>query len=65
MKEKLKIEWENYFEDCDSDKLWETFIKKYNEADKGCISKKTIRTGRKNIQLPKKYIYILIMETFS
>ena len=50
MKEKLKIEWESYFEDCDNnlDKVCEKFMKKYKETDKECIPRKTTKTGRKN-----------------
>ena len=48
MKRKLDINWEMFFQGYTDDinKLWERFVEKYNEADRECIPKKIINTGK-------------------
>ena len=61
MIEILDIDWSNYFSDCDEDidKVWKKFMEKYTEAEKECIPRKTIATGK------KKFSYLLDRKTLS
>ena len=49
LKEVLDIDWAAYFQDCndDIDKVWETFITKFMEAERNCIPKKIVKTCKK------------------
>ena len=48
MRQLLTINWENLFEGCNGyiNLMWETFVNKYNYAEKECIPKKLSRLGR-------------------
>ena len=53
MNEKLDINWDTFFEDCEDDVnvAWEMFLQKYNETERECIPRK-VKTSRKRFSIP-------------
>ena len=54
MRRMLDINWHELFNDCqdDIDLMWGIFMSKYYAADKACIPKKIINTGKRKFSYP-------------
>ena len=54
MIEKLDINWDTFFEDCDDDVdlAWDKFMRKYNEVERECIPRKVLSTSKRRFSIP-------------